>query len=288
MKLEAVLFGILVVSFALIFTLAVPASDVHADDGGCTAYIGGEDVTDYNSPGNALQVPYDESLEVSFIAPDFIERHQITMAFTDIAPWTVSDEEDDSDKMLYMHTVEVADYADYGVGIYKVKGTAWLANGDTCSATVYIKVVGKSWVGTWAGGIALGVFVLGFGLLLFRFITLFRSTSPRGWISLGLLLPVLPLAVLTTSGDSQTTGFEDVPQAPSSSKDASGDSKNFRLKISIVSILGALLAAIGLVVMLQQMGTVYPTITIVVLSLVLALVAGIVLPTLAQTFSRRK
>jgi hypothetical protein len=42
------------------------------------------------------------------------------------------------------------------------------------------------------------------------------------------------------------------------------------------------------VVLFQQMGTAYPTITIVVLSLVLGLVAGIALPTLAATFARRR
>jgi hypothetical protein len=112
--------------------------------------------------------------------------------------------------------------------------------------------------------------------------------------ALPLAVVLIPLAMVTgggqrsSSGVSQTSGAEGTPQVPSSGQSAAQDGMKFRLKISILAIGCALLSAIGFVVLFQQMGAVYLTTTVVVLSLVLGLVAGIVLPTLAATFARRR
>jgi hypothetical protein len=112
-------------------------------------------------------------------------------------------------------------------------------------------------------------------------------SSPLGCIGvLPLAVLLMPLAMVTGGG--QATGAGGASQAPSSSQDAPGAGMKFRLKISILAIGCALLSAIGFVALFQQMGAAYPTITIVVLSLVLGLVAGIVLPTLAATFARQR
>jgi len=140
-----------------------------------------------------------------------------------------------------------------------------------------------------AVGGALGLLIL----LILIFMGILGSSSLVGCLG---VLPfaalLIPLAMVTgggqSSGSGQTTGSGGAPQAPAGSPDASGGGVKFRLKISLLAIGCALLSTIGFVVLFQQMGSVYPTITVVVLSLVLGLVAGILLPTLAATFARRR
>ena len=62
----------------------------------------------------------------------------------------------------------------------------------------------------------------------------------------------------------------------------------FRFKLSILGIVFALMLAIGVMMMMQQAAVVYPTIKVVVLTLVLGLAVGIILPSLARTFARKR
>lgn len=317
MKLRAVLFGILVLSLAAILTLLAPAGVLCADDVSeeCTATINGVDVYELNTPGNALEVYPDELVRVLFYAPEPIESYQIKIYFIDIAPfWTISETYNGVDT-YFEEDVEVANYAKHGVGLYKVVASADLASGDTCSVdAVYIRVIAGSWMDTTVGYITLPILIVGLLGLVVVLVLTFIGIGPFGGGGFlgGCCGPILPLAVVLTMmamvtggagpGASQTTEAEDKPPVPSGGKDTSGGGKKFRLgipafslggkkfrpRISILSIGFALLSAIGFVMMFQQMGKVYPTITIVVLSLVLALVAGIVLPTLAMMFSRRR
>ncbi|MFC2017722.1 hypothetical protein ACFLTQ_00260 [Chloroflexota bacterium] len=322
MKYRAVLFGILVVSLAMIFTLVLPAGDVSAADGECIAYINGTNVSEYDTPDNAFKVDYDEDLTVRVVGPAPFVSHKIDMAFSDYLSWTVSDETDDGTETSYTDTVEVSDYAWIGTGLYKVTAKGVLANGDECSTTVYIRITGNDPISTMVGIIAL--ILVGMGVIgLMAVIIALWLAGPTGCLWWYLLLRTIPFtAVLTmvtmvtgsagtpspgagettgdedtpqvpsssqdTSGDDQKTGDEDMPQVPSASQDTSGGGIKFRPKISILAIGCALLSAIGFVLLFQQMGVAYPTTTVVVISLVLALVAGIILPTIAMTFSRKR
>jgi hypothetical protein len=312
MKLRAVLFGILIISLASIFALVAPASDVRADDVSeeCTATINGVDVSVLNTPDNALEVDYDDILTVTVVAPSPFISHKVKMAFSDLFKWTVSDETDDGTETSYTTTVKVADYADFGTGLYKVTATGVLDNWDTCSTVAFINVGGEGFLSTVFGPIVLIMAILpALGLLLILLLIFLDKGPFGGGFGIGkyrmtrsaCCSMALPLAVaLTTvamvtggtpspsSGTDEPTGVEDKPQAPPDSQNTSGRRIKFRPRISILSIGFALLSAIGFVLMFQQTGVAYPTITVVVLSLVLALVAGIVLPTLAQTFSRRR
>lgn len=291
MKLRVVLAGILVAASILSFVLAAPASDLRAADaGGCTAYINNVDVSLHDTPDNPFEVDYNASVVVRVVAPLRFTSHKVDMAFMDFFAWTVSEETDTGTETSYETTVDVADYADYGVGIYKVTARGVLANGDTCTAVVFVRVVGQSFLSPIAGIVA---FILAVGglvglilLILLIFLGVLGSPSALGCIALPLAVALMPLATVTGGG--QPTNAGGAPQVPSGGQSAAQDGMKFRLKISILAIGCALLSAIGFVAMFQQMGSVFPTITIVVLSLVLGLVAGILLPSLAATFARRR
>ncbi len=300
MKLRAVTFGIIAVALAMIFTLMVHSGNVIAADGECTAYINGTDVSSYDTPDNALDVDIDDDITVSVVASASFASHKIDMAFTDFFSWTVSDETDDGTETSYMTTVDVADYASLGAGLYKVTATGVLVNGDECSTTAFINITGKNTLTTLIGIISFILAVFGvIGLILYTLLILLGIIGSPSMFSF--LLGTIPLAaVLTTVGmvtggatspspeASQTTGSGDTSQTPSTGRSKSGEGIRFRPKISILAIVCALLSAIGFVLLFQQMGVAYPTITVVVISLVLGLVAGILLPTLAMTFSRKR
>jgi hypothetical protein len=61
-----------------------------------------------------------------------------------------------------------------------------------------------------------------------------------------------------------------------------------RLKISILSIAGGLLAAIGVLGYLQQSGSVYPTTNVTILGLVLGVAWGVLAPSIKRTLRWRK
>lgn len=56
----------------------------------------------------------------------------------------------------------------------------------------------------------------------------------------------------------------------------------FRPVFSILSIVGGVLTGIGVLALLQQAGSVYPTRNVTILAAVLGLVWGIVVPTVAR------
>ena len=303
MKYRAALFGILAVTLAMILTLTVPAGDVSAADGECTAYINGADVSSYDTPGNAFEVDSDDDVNVSVNAPVPFASHKIDMTFTDIVSWTVSEETDDGTETSYATTVKVSDYAWLGAGIYKVTAKGVLVNGDTCSTVAYIKITGESPFSTLIGIIA--IILVSLGVLGFMAIIIATWIAGHSLLigggCMSWFFPTIPLATVLTMvtmvtggagapspGAGEKTGGEDMTQVPSASQGTSEGGIRFRPRISILAIGSALLSAIGFVLLFQQTGQVYPTTTVVVLALVLALIAGIILPTIAMTFSRRR
>ena len=58
-----------------------------------------------------------------------------------------------------------------------------------------------------------------------------------------------------------------------------------QLRISIVGVVGGVLAGIGIVVLLQQYGKVYPTAGITIAGLVSGLIVGVLVPTLVRTLA---
>lgn len=56
--------------------------------------------------------------------------------------------------------------------------------------------------------------------------------------------------------------------------------RRFQVHLGLLPLLGGLLAGLGLLVVLQQAGTLYPTVVVTVVFLVGGALLGIVLPTL--------
>lgn len=300
MKLRLALLGIIAAALATIFTLVTNTSDVRTDDvGGCVVYINGVDVRSHNTPSNALEVDVNDVVDIYVVAPAPLASYKIEVACTDLLNWTISEETIDGKQTSYRTTIEVADYADYGVGLYKVTATGVLEKGDTCSTVAFINVTGKSVLSTVAGASALGLAVSGtFGLLLLTLLVWLGTKGSRCTFSFLLLSIPLTSAITTavmvkngaekpSSEDSQTTGVESIPQATAGSQDTPGGSRKFCLKISLLGIGCALLAAIGYDLLFQQTSLAYPTLKVVLFSLLLAPINAIVMQSFAATFSRR-
>lgn len=64
------------------------------------------------------------------------------------------------------------------------------------------------------------------------------------------------------------------------------DVRRFQLHIGLLPMLGGLLVGLGLLVVLQQAGSLYPTMAVAIEFLVGGLLVGIVLPTLVHAMRR--
>jgi uncharacterized membrane protein len=60
------------------------------------------------------------------------------------------------------------------------------------------------------------------------------------------------------------------------------------VKLSVLSIVGGILGALGILGYLQQAGAVYPTMIVTIVAVVLGIVWGIALPTLLTRMRVRK
>ncbi len=308
-------------TLTLFSSFAAPAwADVQ---GPCTATIAGVDVNDADSPGDAVEVNEDSRVEVTMNAlqGQRFSSHSISLEFAGFSR-EVSSGTDDSDR--WSDTVNVDDYATYGVGLYKVKGSAILSPSGSCSGDAYVKVVGRSPLTTVAGIAAAGVTVVGaVGLAaagaasalgpsnasIEKFVTdrmeeqalspeeLARRRAeehdrqaftgpgpyPQGAGIARALLPycfflVLPALILTGVAMVTEGG---APQGQPSRLGRVG----WRPRISAVGVAAGLLAAIGIVVLLQQYAVVYPTLGVAIAGLGLGLAAGLIIPSVMRIFA---
>lgn len=133
----------------------------HAEiDGPCSATIAGVDVgsVDSGNRDDDIEVSQDQSVAVSGAAAAGFASHKIQLEFAG-RRWTVSDEEDDG-SASWSDTVNVDDYATYGVGLYKVIGVSTLTDGTTCTGAATVDVDGNP-LTTVAGAAAAGVTAVG-------------------------------------------------------------------------------------------------------------------------------
>lgn len=63
--------------------------------------------------------------------------------------------------------------------------------------------------------------------------------------------------------------------------------RKWQLHFGFIPMVGGVLGALGLLVFLQQAGTVYPTLLVTILFLVGGLLVGILLPTIGHRIGRR-
>jgi len=148
--------------------LAVPLAALVAGPAGaevsgpCTGMIKGVDVSRVSS-GNknqAIKVKKTENVTVGATASAPIDRYKVQLAFIG-RNWTVA--KGTANGNSWSRTVNVADYARYGVGLYKVSGVS--SGGANCTGAALVEVEGSAF-GSIAGITALGLSVIGIGAAL--------------------------------------------------------------------------------------------------------------------------
>lgn len=130
--------------------------------GGCSATIAGQDVGSARSARSAIEVGADDTITVSGTAPGPITSYEVYLSFGGVRfPAASGDVTDGSTS--YTTDVDVADYARYGVGLYRVEADT---TGTPCSTWAYVKVTGRFPLFTVAGAVG-GALTIGglFGMI---------------------------------------------------------------------------------------------------------------------------
>lgn len=129
-------------------------------NGSCTATIKGIDVRPLSSTkkSDAIPVQSDESLVAAATSSSPIDSYDVKMEFAGFK-WGVGSGKANGNS--WSKTVNVKDYAKFGVGLYKVYGIS--NGGSPCTGAVLVKIAGKSPLTTVAGAaaaiLAIGAFV---------------------------------------------------------------------------------------------------------------------------------
>ncbi len=119
------------------------ASEAAATVGGpCTAEINGEDIgsREVGATSDPIVVSNDRPVSVTMTSEEELETLKVELEFAGIR-WTVHDQP--STGTSWRSEVPVDDYADYGVGLYKVVGSS-SGEGFTCEGAALIEVAGDN------------------------------------------------------------------------------------------------------------------------------------------------
>lgn len=230
--------------------------------GPCTATMNGADVNTIDTPATALEVPFDGTVTVEVESSGAVTSHSVKLEPIGGVGFTASEGTDDGNR--WSGTVHVADYAKYGVGIYKVTGTS---NGPgACSGTAFVKITGKSPLTTAAGaaGAALTVVgAIGLGATAIRMRGKVRHDKLGAWT-----LPLtLGMAIATMVSGAGAPGAGAVRSRP---------------RLSVSALFWSLLAGLGTLVLCQQYAVFYPTTILATLWLLAwVLIGGVLIPSLA-------
>ena len=113
----------------------------------CTATLNFIDANSAQSPATAIEVDAGSKAVVDGIDPNGAGTTEIAIEFEPFPPFPVVEEEETD--VFWGGTVNVDDYATYGVGLYRVTGST-----DNCDGAGWVRVVGKSPFTTVAGIVA--------------------------------------------------------------------------------------------------------------------------------------
>jgi hypothetical protein len=308
--------------FTLFSAAAAPA---YAEvTGNCDATFKGVDVKtrDSGKTGDAVEVDENEVVAVGFNSPAGFTEHKIQIQIAGITT-TVSSEDDDGDTS-FSDTYNVKDYAKYGTGYYKVIGKATLNDGSTCSGALLVKVT-KNALETPAGIAATATTAVGGAMVLGSSASPMVQGRRTGrsieeWITdeieqqgqreerraqeedirreqnawldtfelfFGPFFPwffcpvlIMPALLLTGATMAMPGGGAPVPAGGLRLRRAP-----WRPRLSALGLVGGLLGGAGLVVMLQQFAVTPLTGSVAIEGIVAGLVVGLLLPTLAQTWT---
>jgi hypothetical protein len=287
-------------------------------NGNCSATINGVDVKGLSSSnaGDAIEVKEHTAVPVTMQSAEGITHLRVQLEFAGFR-WTVRDEP--TSGTSWQNSVPVDDYAKYGVGLYKVIGQS-IGPAGTCSGSALVQVAGNP-LTTVAGAAAAGITALGaVGLAAAGVASALGGqaearaveqgvTKGFTWIGrpahqpppqeqdtedvrdlkrtlydLGLCYFFAFPALLLT-GAAMAAGAGPPPAAePAVRLPRVG----WRPRISVVGLVGGLLAGAGIVVLLQQYALVYPTRAVAIEGLVGGLALGLIIPSLLRVFAVRR
>ena len=132
--------------------------------GPCEATIAGQDVRTAATPSDAIEVDVDDQVEVAATSSGSpVDTYEVELEFGGFS-WAVAD--GDADGQTWQDVVDVGDYADFSVGLYKVRGVSFGGGSEICSGTAYIQVGGKNPLLTVAGGVAAAFLAAGAALMV--------------------------------------------------------------------------------------------------------------------------
>ncbi len=258
--------------------------------GPCTATMNGVDVNTIDTPSTALEVPYDGTASIDVVSSAAITSHTVKLEPIGGLGFTADEGTDEGNG--WSGIVDVADYAKYGVGIYKVTGTA--EGPGACSGTAFVKVTGKSPLSTAAGAAGAGIAAVGaVGIVasalsargkvrhdsgvMFSMasgsaeepLTPEGFTNPRFCAGAALSALGLTLAYMVSGAGTPGAGvFRPI---------------RFRPYLSISSSISSLLFGLGTIVLAQQFAVLYPTLVIVIAWLAICVaLGGALLPSLIR------
>jgi hypothetical protein len=128
--------------FAVVVMLACASQAAATVGGPCTVEIAGEDIGSrgVGATSDPIVVSRDLPVSVTMTSEQELETLKVELEFAGIR-WTVHDQP--STGMSWRSEVPVDDYADYGLGLYKVVGSSEGA-GFTCEGAALIEVAGDN------------------------------------------------------------------------------------------------------------------------------------------------
>ena len=156
-----------IVGSSIAVYLVAFAPPAGAQTTGCTATLNGTDARRYATPKTALRVRGNSRVAVTGTALDLFFAPGESRALTYLvklelagASWTVTSGV--SNGQTWSGSVNVADYATRGQGIYKVVAVTKSSQGTECFGRAYVKVEGDGGpLSTTAGQVAAGVGLVG-------------------------------------------------------------------------------------------------------------------------------
>ena len=136
MKLSMrILLGSLLVLFALAL---LPGSAEAAFTGPCTAVINGTDMKEASS----VSIPEGSAITYEFTAEQPIRSYSMQIFYGPVAA-PPSEGTSEGETMRVNGTTDITQYAQYGVGAYKLAGIVTLADGSTCDGDLTVILEGN-------------------------------------------------------------------------------------------------------------------------------------------------
>ena len=305
---------------------AVAAGEAAASiSGPCTATIAGENAAGLGTGAGSTPVDVEKGSDVvvTMQATQPMTHLTVSLTFAGIS-WDVKDK--NISDTSWSEAVAVDDYAKYGKGLYLVTGTS-SGNGFTCTGAALVNVKGNPLASVAGGvGLGLSILgiagVGAAGAAAYRASARPKRTiedwaadelaslgggdqpaaesaaAPQRRTSLSDLEEAvfsvsgglffcwtlaLPALLLTTGAMIGGGGGGTSPGAPGGRLPRA----HWRPRVSIGGMVAGVLAGVGIGVLLQQYAVVYPTGSVAVTYLLIGLVAGILVPSIARAFAVR-